>query len=227
MLAIPAFHYLLEYSNLHAIVASLVLVFSVSLLHSIINIRHKQINWELVLIMGTSGASGAWLGSQLAQSTAAHWPLVAFSVCAFVASFLMFKPISQGSGFAPSLPVKLLVGSGMGLITGFAGVGGGFLLVPVLIRFSGLDYQKALGTSLFIICLQSSVALSAYLAETMLHNLNWQWTLSISAIAALGSLAGKNVLKTLNKHTLNQLFATGLMLVAAGTLWQQLTMEIL
>ena len=56
-------------------------------------------------------------------------------------------------------------GVAVGVLTGFFGVGGGFLLVPLLVLAFGLSMRAAVGTSLLAIALSSSVALAAHLAS--------------------------------------------------------------
>ncbi len=87
----------------------------------------------------------------------------------------------------------MLYGVGIGLITGFLGAGGGFLLIPALVLLLKLPMKKAIGTSLFIIAVNSSVG---FIADIGHYRINWNLLLSISAIAIAGVLAGG----ALSKH---------------------------
>jgi uncharacterized membrane protein YfcA len=75
----------------------------------------------------------------------------------------------------------------VGLVTGFVGAGGGFIIVPVLMFFLRLKFKKAIGTSLCIIAINSLVGFTGNLGQ---QHIDWNFLLSISAICAIGILIG-------------------------------------
>ncbi|PKL74870.1 MAG: permease [Candidatus Melainabacteria bacterium HGW-Melainabacteria-1] len=80
------------------------------------------------------------------------------------------------------------MGLGTGLFSGLVGAGGGFIIVPVLMRWAAMPIKTAIGTSLLIICLQS---LSGFGADLLRHpRSDWGLLLSFSALAGLGVLLG-------------------------------------
>ena len=81
----------------------------------------------------------------------------------------------------------LLLGGLVGLVTGLVGAGGGFVIVPVLTLLAGLSMADAVGTSLFVIAVQSTAGLAGHLHSV---HLNWPLTLAVTAAAIAGSLLG-------------------------------------
>jgi len=81
----------------------------------------------------------------------------------------------------------LLYGTGIGLITGFLGAGGGFLLIPTLVLLLGLQMKQAIGTSLLIISFNS---LTGFAADLGHFSIDWPLLLKITGIAVSGLFAG-------------------------------------
>ena len=85
------------------------------------------------------------------------------------------------------IPFIILLGVLIGIITGFVGAGGGFIIVPVLMIFVRLNFKKAIGTSLCIITLNSIVGFIGNLGH---QNLDWKFLITISAVCGIGILFG-------------------------------------
>jgi uncharacterized protein len=103
------------------------------------------------------------------------------------------------------------VGVGTGILTGFFGVGGGFLIVPALALLLGLPLSLAVRTSLMVIALTSAAALAAHLAS---GGIDWAVALTFTAAAIAGALAGRRVGAHVEPRRLAQLFALLLIGVA-------------
>jgi uncharacterized membrane protein YfcA len=104
----------------------------------------------------------------------------------------------------------------IGSLTGFFGIGGGFLAIPVLVLAFNTPQNKAAGTSLLIIVLNSFTALIAHNSEWGL--INWQIPILMALSAVIiGNLAGKRSAKT-NPELLRKSFAALLFSIAAFTL---------
>ncbi len=106
-----------------------------------------------------------------------------------------------------------LVAAGLliGFLTGFLGVGGGFVIVPVLVIALGFPMPAAVGTSLLVIAVNSGVALAARSGH---DSFAWDVIVPFTATAVLGSLLGKKVADRLPPATLTRAFAVLLVLVA-------------
>lgn len=102
-----------------------------------------------------------------------------------------------------STGVLLLYGMGIGLITGFLGAGGGFLLIPALVLLLHMPMQKAIGTSLLIISLNSLIG---FIGDAGQFHTNWTFLFTISAIAIAGVITGGFLTKKIQGDTLRKVF---------------------
>jgi uncharacterized membrane protein YfcA len=105
--------------------------------------------------------------------------------------------------------------TGVGLVTGFFGVGGGFVVVPALVLALGYDMPVAVGTSLLVIALNSATALAARAGQHV--TLDWPLLGVFTAVAVLGSLVGGRVSSRANPDRLTIGFVVLLYAVAAYT----------
>jgi uncharacterized membrane protein YfcA len=103
-----------------------------------------------------------------------------------------------------------LYGIATGLLTGCLGVGGGFLLVPALVMVVHLPVKKAIGTSLFIIALNS---LLGFMGDIGHGGLNWLFLLSITALAITGIFIGNGIGQKLSANKLKKSFGYFIMLM--------------
>ena len=114
------------------------------------------------------------------------------------------------------LPV-LAAGMVVGFLTGFLGVGGGFIIVPALVLTLHYDMPTAVGTSLVILSLNSAVALLARGGQDSFH---WAVIIPFTLAAIVGSTAGKQVTDRVSGAHLTRSFAVLLMLVAGYMLFE-------
>jgi len=126
------------------------------------------------------------------------------------------RPVRGGAGHGTvSLVVTFVVaGTAVGFMTGFFGVGGGFIIVPTLVLFLGFDMPEAVGTSLLIIAINSAVALSSRLATT---GVDWRVAVPFTVAALVGALVGNRVADRLPSSDLIRWFAALLVVVALYT----------
>lgn len=116
--------------------------------------------------------------------------MLLFAVLMVLASWTMIKKRSTGNVHPEkNRPVVLVLLQGIvvGIVTGFIGAGGGFLIIPVLVNMLKLSMKAAVGTSLFIIAVNS---LSGFFLSPGDRQIQWGFLLTITAIAIIGTLAG-------------------------------------
>lgn len=114
----------------------------------------------------------------------------------------------------------LLAATAVGLLTGFFGVGGGFVIVPALVLALGFDMPAAVGTSLLVIAINSAAALAARIGSHV--HLDWP-LLAVFTLAALaGTLAGNRVASRMEATRLTAAFAVLLVAVASYSLFRSL-----
>jgi uncharacterized membrane protein YfcA len=131
-------------------------------------IRRRQVAIRPALVLGVPALAGSWIGGSLVKADLIAEPvqLGIFTASALLATWLLNRRSaldpSSSNGRKAGSPVAL-AGQGLlvGLLTGIAGVGGGFAIVPALVLLAGLPMQLASGTSLLLIATNSLVALAA------------------------------------------------------------------
>ena len=94
--------------------------------------------------------------------------------------------------------------TGVGLLTGFFGVGGGFVIVPALVLALGFEMPVAVGTSLLVIAINSAAALAARLGGHV--HLDWPLLGVFIAAALAGTLAGNRVASRVDASRLTAAF---------------------
>jgi uncharacterized protein len=113
-----------------------------------------------------------------------------------------------------------LAATGVGLLTGFFGVGGGFVIVPALVLALGLQMPVAVGTSLLVIAINSAAALAARLGSHT--SLDWPMLGVFTLTALAGALAGNRVASRVDASRLSAAFTVLLAAVAAYSLSRSL-----
>jgi uncharacterized membrane protein YfcA len=194
------------------------------------------------LLFGAAGIGGSIVGSALNPRLDPDALLLGFSVLVLVAAWRMLvgcptctkigeeRAVARDSGARAStlvaapaggLVVKILkvvvAGTGVGLLTGLFGVGGGFVVVPALTLALGMTMPTAIGTSLLVITINSAVALVTRLGTSTIE---WEVALPFMVAAVLGALAGKRIADQLDPKRSLRWFSALLVVVALYTAGQ-------
>jgi hypothetical protein len=117
----------------------------------------------------------------------------------------------------------LATGAVVGVLTGFLGVGGGFLILPALVLFAGLDMKPAIGTSLAVIAINCLGGLIGQLHDV---NLDWLLTLHFLLAAMVGIFAGSAMAKHMCSALLRRGFAWLVVLLGVALVGQNLVVLI-
>ena len=106
----------------------------------------------------------------------------------------------------------------VGALTGFVGVGGGFLIVPALVLLGGLDMKRAVASSLLIIAMKSFTGFVKYHDVLTALDLRLDWTVLalFAGVGVLGSIAGGYAGSRLDQNLLRRVFASLLLVMAVG-----------
>ena len=107
----------------------------------------------------------------------------------------------------------------IGIIIGLVGAGGGFLIIPSLILFAKLPMRKAVGTSLFIIAMNSLVG---FIGDVQNLEIDWVFLLTFSAISVVGIFIGMYLTKYTNESQLKKIFAYFVLVMAATILLKEM-----
>lgn len=121
--------------------------------------------------------------------------------------------------------IGLLIVEGIviGLLTGLVGAGGGFLIIPALVWLTGLPFKTAVGTSLFIIAINS---LLGFAGDLMNYTMQWKLLLSLTALAILGILIGTKLQKKISSHRLRTFFGWFILIVGCWILIRELILSL-
>lgn len=131
--------------------------------------------------------------------------MVVFAILMIAASIAMIRKTPT-----PTTPTAInfvrlgFIGFLVGFITGFLGAGGGFLIIPALLFFANLPMKEAVGTSLFIIFINSLIGFAGDMIGGIV--INYQLLFTITAIAIIGMLIGTQLSKKIDGSKLKPLF---------------------
>lgn len=106
----------------------------------------------------------------------------------------------------------------IGILIGVVGAGGGFLIIPALILFAKLPMKKAVGTSLFIIAMNSLIG---FIGDVQNISIDWLFLLTFTSISIIGIFIGIYLNKYVNEEQLKKGFAYFVILMAALILYKE------
>lgn len=234
ILTVPALVYLVGQDATTATTGSLVIVGVTSLVALLPHARAGRVRFGQGLVFGALGVGGSYLGSSLAAGVDPDLLLRAFAGLMLVVAVVMIRrslrpsaPGDPADALEPSMiswrpldcrcgrvGLLVLVASAVGLLTGFFGVGGGFVLVPALVLALRFTMPVAVGTSLLVIAVNSATALTARVGHGI--SLDWGVIALFTAAAIVGSLVGGRLVSRVPAAHLSRAFAGLLVLVALG-----------
>ncbi len=215
ILTVPALVYIVGVNPQAAITASLVIVGMNSAMGAMMHRRQGTLNWKVALAFGGSGMIVAYLSAGLSKLVSSHMLMVLFALLMLVVGSLMIfrKTPAEEDQRRRGWLVTVASGAGVGLLTGFLGVGGGFLIVPALVMLVGLPMRQAVGTSLVIIAMNS---LAGFLGHLNGPPIDWTVIALFVVAGFAGALVGVRLVKRVNPATLRSafgIFVIGLALV--------------
>ncbi|WP_241970414.1 sulfite exporter TauE/SafE family protein [Idiomarina seosinensis] len=217
ILTVPVLMYLVDMPAAESIASSLLIVAGISLFGSIAYIRRQTVSWRHFWVFGIPGMIGTYGGAWFGTLVDSRWQLLTFALLMIVAAFLMWRSKPQPPAKVPSINYGkvMLEGLVVGIITGFVGVGGGFLIVPALVLLAGLSMPVAIGTSLLIIVIKSIAGFAKYYAVMSADDVQFNWLVITIMIAGgvLGSAFGSKIGRSLPKEKLQKGFAVFLVLM--------------
>ena len=228
ILTVPVLIYLLGQDEKTAIAGSLFIVGAIALAGGAQFAARRQVDWRSVWLFGPPGMLGTYAGAWLGGLVSGALQLAVFSAVMLLAAALMFKPPALPSEAGERPPGAtadastrgagkvVMDGLLVGVLTGFVGVGGGFLIVPALVLLGGLPMHLAVGTSLLLIALKSFTGFVKYLdvlGQLGLH-LDWPTVLVVTGVGIAGSFIGRTLGSRFSQARLRRLFS--FFLVAIG-----------
>ena len=207
ILTVPILVYLLAVSPHDAVGMSLPVVGGASIFGAALHWKRGNIDLNSGLLFGISGIVGALLGSPLTKLVSANLLLLIFGLLMLVVPVTMIlrkRGAVDETEHKPHPVQGILSGLSVGVLTGFLGVGGGFLIVPALVFFGGLSMKKAIGTSLFVIFLNCVAGLIGHMNQS---SLDWTLTAQVTALAISGAIVGTVLSRRIAANRLQSIFA--------------------
>ncbi|GHO63256.1 UPF0721 transmembrane protein [Ktedonobacter sp. SOSP1-52] len=209
ILTVPVLVYLLHMDPHMAVTASLIIVGLNALMGSVLHWRAGNVKLKEAFLFGMYGIVSSYAGARVSTMLNSTLLLMLFALLMLVIALLMLRPkmgvVTSTTATRRPWWLVLLGGLGAGLLTGFLGVGGGFLIVPALVLLLGMDMTTAVGSSLVVIALTSAAGIAGHLNSHIA--LPWTEILVFTAMGFTGLLAGTKLARMLPVARLQQTFA--------------------
>lgn len=218
ILALPVLVYVLGEQVNPASTASLIVVALAASLGASAQARNHNVCLRLACAFSAPAAAGSLAGAVLSQQVSGPLLILCFVPVMAAAAYATWRRACDHPSDTvlpcPTVPTSrlLVAGAAVGLLTGFFGVGGGFVIVPVLTLWFKMSFRRAVGTSLIIIALTGTAALASHII-TGTH-IDLPITATLAGSTMLGALAGTSLGGRLPQRRLGQGFAIVVSLVA-------------
>ena len=231
ILAVPILVYVVGITDPHiAIGTSAVGVAANALIGLIGKARARLVKWHCGILFAVSGVAGAALGSVAGKAFDGQALLALFAVLMVIVAIMMLRrgeahgnpDVVLGRENAPKL---ILFGLGTGLMSGFFGIGGGFLIVPGLIAATAMPILNAMATSLLAVASFGTTTAGSYALSGLI---DWPIAGAFIAGGLAGAVAGGRLAIRLSRvrGALTRLFAALIFAVAAYMLIQSVPLVL-
>jgi uncharacterized membrane protein YfcA len=222
ILAVPVLVYVARVDVHAAIGMSLAVVGTTALVSCLVHARAGRVDLRAAGLLGGAGVLGAPLGAQATHAVAPRVLMLLFAGLMITVGGLMLRGRGVRGSRAehPRRGAVVAAGFGVGILTGFLGVGGGFLIVPALTLLAGLPIHAAIGTSLVVIAANSAAGVLGHLRQ---GEMSLGLAAAFTASATVGALVGVRLAGALDPSRLRRAFAVfvalvGLFLLAKNAL---------
>jgi uncharacterized membrane protein YfcA len=221
ILTVPVLVYLLGIEPVVATAYSLFIVGATSLVGVFPKYKHGLISLKTAVIFGIPSIAAVFITRKFLvpfipqhiftignfEITKPVLIMVVFALLMVFASYSMIKhevnetdePVKQHFNY----PMIILEGAVVGILTGFVGAGGGFLIIPALVLFSKLPMKMAVGTSLLIIAAKSLIGFTGDLSH---YIMDWKLLFIVTTAAIIGIFIGNALHKKIHGDKLKKWF---------------------
>jgi len=196
ILAVPLLVYVVGVPSTHVAIGTAAIAVALNAAFGVaMHARLGTVKWRCALVFAAAGAVGAFLGSLLGKSVDGTQLLALFGLLMIVVGVSMLRAPTGRTNedvrltnlTAPQLLPRLLgIGGGVGVLAGFFGIGGGFLIVPGLMLATGMSLKNSIGTSLVAVMAFGLTTAGSYAASGLID-----WRLASLVIA--GGVAGSSI----------------------------------
>ncbi|MEI9945547.1 MAG: sulfite exporter TauE/SafE family protein [Chitinophagaceae bacterium] len=239
ILTVPVLVYLMNINPLLATASSLFIVGATSFVGGVRAYSKKQVDFRAITEFGIPSIFSIFItrhyvlpaipdhlfsigGMDVSKEM---FLMVTFAVLMLIASFSIMQSREHEEGMTETeerkhkaLPL-ILLGLGIGCITGLLGAGGGFLIIPALVLFLKLPMKTAVGTSLLIIAINS---LFGFLFSLKQFEYDWVIILSFTALAIAGIFIGSKLAEKIPGKSLKKGFGWFVLIMAIWIIVKEL-----
>lgn len=217
ILTVPVFIYVLGLPTKIAIATALGVVSVISMISLMPYAQRGKLPWRLALRWIPTALVGAVLGSWVSQGIDGRLQLVLLAGLMLISSVNMWRR-QPWQWHLPGLWPALLISTLLGFCTGLLGIGGGFLLLPVLLAITALSMQQAVACSLLLVSLQSLAGFASHYYLLTQQGLQPAWSMFalFAGMGAVGSLVGVVLAARLPQLLLRRGFALLLLMISAA-----------
>lgn len=241
ILTVPVMVYLFKVQPLLATSYSLFIVGSTSLFGAASNYKKGLVSVKTAFLFGLSSIATVFFTRKFIipaipseiftigniTVTESLLTMVLFAVLMVIAAVSMIRKKQECVqddvvGKRARLSRLLLYGCAIGLVTGLLGAGGGFLLIPTLVLLIGMPMKEAVGTSLFIIALNSLIGFAGDLGHFVI---DWKFLSTVTAIAVAGIFIGGAIAKKIEGEKLKKGFGWFVLLMGIYIIIKEIFMK--
>jgi uncharacterized membrane protein YfcA len=220
----PIFVYIWHFPDKQALASSFVIVMIVGMLSIWRHLKEGNVNIKVICLFAPMTMFGAHLGSKIAATLSGATQLAMLSLLMIFAAGVMLRDILKPREPCPSLDPSsdpfllnglIFTGFLVGILVGCVGIGGGFIIVPLLVALAGIPLPQAIGTALCVAILNSMVGSYEHMKYV---EIQWGPVLSFASVAALGGIVGTRMISLVPAKALKTAFVV-LLIFAAGFLF--------
>lgn len=228
ILAVPLLVYVVGLNDPHVAIGTSAIAVAVNAAANLAtHARSGHVKWRCATIFASAGVVGAYLGSTLGKIVDGQRLLALFAVLMMVVGGLMLRNRADlgDPGVRLSrenLPKLIVSGLGVGVLSGFFGIGGGFLIVPALVLATGMPMLNAIGSSLVAVTAFGLTTAANYAVSGLI---DWRIAFLFVAGGTLGGLIGARLAKSLGarRGLLTSVFSGLIFAVAIYVLFRYLS----
>jgi uncharacterized protein len=219
ILAVPLLIYAVGISDVHIAIGTSALAVAANAFANLVgHWRAGNVNWPCATIFAATGIAGAIAGSSLGKIVDGHKLLTLFAFAMIAVAIAMLRSNSKGPEaefhMTPRIAIRLgVAGLGVGAISGFLGIGGGFLIVPGIMFGSGVPILHAIGSSLLSV---GTFSLTTAINYALSGWVDWVISLLFVCGGVAGGIIGVRFATRLAQHrgALRAIFAGVVFVVA-------------
>ncbi|HNP33644.1 MAG TPA: sulfite exporter TauE/SafE family protein [Flavobacterium sp.] len=236
ILTVPILVYLLNYNPIIATAYSLFIVGTTSGFGTIQNFKKGLVVPKTALLFAIPSVIAVYITRKFivpripetllyfgsAQLSKETFLMILFAIMMFMAAFSMLKNkkeeniIEIGSKSLTAVMIQLFF---VGIVIGLIGAGGGFLIIPALLKFARLSMKKAIGTSLLIITINSLIG---FTGDVQNMEIDWLFLISFTTFSVIGIFIGLYIQHYINEKHLKKIFGFFVLIMSFFILYKEI-----